>query len=74
MTPIALSIAGSPKCKYRHSGRPQEFAVLGVHGATVITVLPAQNTREVTVIEPVRAAMVLVQIDDVFADLRVVYP
>jgi hydroxymethylpyrimidine/phosphomethylpyrimidine kinase len=40
-----------------------------VYGATVITALTAQNTREVTVIEPVRAAPA--QIDAVFADLQV---
>jgi len=72
MTPIALSIAGSdPSAGAGMQADLKTFAALGVYGATVVTVLTAQNTREVTVIEPVRAALVSAQIDAVFADLKV---
>jgi hydroxymethylpyrimidine/phosphomethylpyrimidine kinase len=72
MTPIALSIAGSdPSAGAGIQADLKTFAALGVYGATVITALTAQNTREVTVIEPVRAALVSAQIDAVFADLKI---
>jgi hydroxymethylpyrimidine/phosphomethylpyrimidine kinase len=72
MTPIALSIAGSdPSAGAGIQTDLKTFSALGVYGATVITALTAQNTREVSVIEPVGAALVSAQIDAVFADLRV---
>jgi hydroxymethylpyrimidine/phosphomethylpyrimidine kinase len=72
MTPIALSIAGSdPSAGAGIQADLKTFSALGVYGATVITALTAQNTRGVSAIEPVRAAMVSAQIDAVFADLKV---
>lgn len=70
--PIALSIAGSdPSGGAGIQADLKTFSALGVYGATVITALTAQNTREVTGIEPVPAAFVAAQIDAVFADLKV---
>ena len=72
MTPIALTIAGSDS-----SGGAgieadlKTFSALGVYGATVITALTAQNTKEVRAIHSVPAGFVAAQIDAVFSDLRV---
>jgi hydroxymethylpyrimidine/phosphomethylpyrimidine kinase len=46
------------------------FAAHGVHGATVLTAATAQNTREVTAIEPLSPRFIAKQIDAVFADLE----
>ena len=70
--PIALTIAGSDS-----SGGAgiqadlKTFAALGVYGASVITALTAQNTREVRAIHDPPAGFVHVQMDTVFADLAV---
>jgi hydroxymethylpyrimidine/phosphomethylpyrimidine kinase len=70
--PIALSIAGSDS-----SGGAgiqadlKTFAALGVHGATVITALTAQNTQTITAIEMVAPPFVAAQIDAVCGDLAV---
>jgi hydroxymethylpyrimidine/phosphomethylpyrimidine kinase len=72
MTPIAVTIAGSDS-----SGGAgiqadlKTFSALGVYGASVITVLTAQNTKTVHAIEPVPAEFVRAQIDAVFSDLDV---
>ena len=72
MTPIALSIAGSdPSAGAGIQADLKTFSALGVYGVTVMTALTAQNTRGVSVIEPVRAALVSAQIDAIFADLKV---
>lgn len=72
MTAIALSIAGSdPSAGAGIQADLKTFSALGVYGVTVVTALTAQNTRGVSVIEPVRAALVSAQIDAVFADLKV---
>lgn len=47
------------------------FAALGVYGASVITAVTAQNTRGVTAVHDVPAAIVAAQIDAVFSDLAV---
>ena len=47
------------------------FSALGVYGASVLTALTAQNTREVRAIHDVPAAFVATQIDTVFADIRI---
>ena len=47
------------------------FSALGVYGASVLTALTAQNTREVRGIHDVPAAFVATQIDTVFADIRI---
>jgi hydroxymethylpyrimidine/phosphomethylpyrimidine kinase len=46
------------------------FAAHGVYGATVLTGVTAQNTQEVTAIEPVSTRVLAKQIDAVFQDLR----
>lgn len=72
MTPIALTIAGSDS-----SGGAgiqadlKTFSALGVYGASVITALTAQNTRAVTLVEPVSSVMISAQIAAVFDDLAV---
>jgi hydroxymethylpyrimidine/phosphomethylpyrimidine kinase len=72
MTAIALTIAGSDS-----SGGAgiqadlKTFAALGVHGASVLTALTAQNTQGVTAIHDVPPGFIAAQIDAVFADLEV---
>jgi hydroxymethylpyrimidine/phosphomethylpyrimidine kinase len=46
------------------------FAAHGVHGATVLTAATAQNTREVTTIEPLSPRFIAKQMDAVFGDLE----
>ncbi len=71
-TPVALTIAGSDS-----SGGAgiqadlKTFAALGVYGASVITALTAQNTREVTAVQPVPADFVTAQLEAVFADIEI---
>ncbi len=70
--PIALTIAGSDS-----SGGAgiqadlKTFAALGVFGASVITALTAQNTREVRAIHDPPASFVHVQMETVFDDLAI---
>ncbi len=70
--PIALTIAGSDS-----SGGAgiqadlKTFSALGVYGATVVTALTAQNTREVREIHDPPAAFVRAQLGTVFSDLNV---
>lgn len=70
--PIALTIAGSDS-----SGGAgiqadlKTFAALGVYGASVITALTAQNTREVRAIHDPPAEFVRAQLDAVFSDLAI---
>jgi hydroxymethylpyrimidine/phosphomethylpyrimidine kinase len=45
------------------------FTALGVHGTCAVTCVTAQNPKRVTGIQPIRAAMVLQQIEAVFAEL-----
>src|SRR6185436_8168767 len=71
--PVALTIAGSDS----GSGAGiqadlKTFASLGVHGATVITCLTAQNPKQVLRVQPVNPKMVLKQIEAVFAELPLV--
>ena len=72
MPAIAVTIAGSDS-----SGGAgiqadlKTFAALGVYGASVITVLTAQNTQGVNAIYDVPAGFIGAQIDAVFADLAV---
>ncbi len=70
--PIALTIAGSDSS----GGAGIEadlkvFALLGVHGASVITALTAQNTRGIAAIHPVPPAFVARQLRAVLDDLDV---
>lgn len=48
------------------------FAALGVHGASVITAITAQNTYEVRAVCPLEAEMVRAQVETVTDDLDVV--
>jgi len=71
-TPIALTIAGSDS-----SGGAgiqadlKAFSALGAYGASCITAITAQNTRQVSAVAEVTADMVAAQIDAVFDDLEV---
>lgn len=72
MTPIALTIAGSDSGGGAGiQADLKTFSALGVYGASVITALTAQNTRAVTLVEPVSNAMIAAQISAVFDDLAV---
>jgi hydroxymethylpyrimidine/phosphomethylpyrimidine kinase len=67
--PSVLTIAGSDS-----SGRAgiqadlRTLAMLGVHAATAITAITAQNTRGVIAIEPIAADLVTAQIESVAAE------
>jgi hydroxymethylpyrimidine kinase/phosphomethylpyrimidine kinase len=71
MAPVALTIAGSDS-----SGGAgiqadlRAFAVVGVHGTSVVTAVTAQNSRGVRSINPVPAHEVGAQIDTVAQDMR----
>jgi hydroxymethylpyrimidine/phosphomethylpyrimidine kinase len=70
--PIVLSIAGSdPSGGAGIQADLKTFSALGAYGGAVITALTAQNTRGVTGIHNVPPEFVALQIDTVFADLRV---
>jgi hydroxymethylpyrimidine/phosphomethylpyrimidine kinase len=70
--PIALTIAGSdPSGGAGIQADLKTFSALGAYGGAVITALTAQNTRGVTGIHNVPPEFVALQIDTVFADLRV---
>jgi hydroxymethylpyrimidine/phosphomethylpyrimidine kinase len=70
--PIALTIAGSDSGGGAGiQADLKTFSALGVYGASVITALTAQNTREVRAIHDVPAEFVRAQLDTVLDDLRV---
>ncbi len=72
MTPIVCTIAGSDS-----SGGAgiqadlKTFLAREVYGASVVTTLTAQNTREVSDIFPVPADFVKSQLDAVFSDMNI---
>ncbi|SEG85005.1 bifunctional hydroxymethylpyrimidine kinase/phosphomethylpyrimidine kinase [Marinobacterium lutimaris] len=71
-TPIALTIAGSDSGGGAGiQADLKAFSALGVYGASVITALTAQNTREVRAIHDVPAAFIADQLNTVFDDLAV---
>ena len=70
--PIILSIAGSdPSGGAGIQADLKTFSALGAYGAAAVTALTAQNTRGVTGIHNVPPEFVALQVDTVFADLRV---
>jgi hydroxymethylpyrimidine/phosphomethylpyrimidine kinase len=72
LVPIVLSIAGSdPSGGAGIQADLKTFSALGAYGGAVITALTAQNTRGVTGIHNVPSDFVALQIDTIFADLRV---
>jgi hydroxymethylpyrimidine/phosphomethylpyrimidine kinase len=69
---IAVTIAGSDSGGGAGiQADLKTFSALGVYGASVITVLTAQNTRGVSGIHDVPPAFIAAQIDAVFSDLAV---
>jgi hydroxymethylpyrimidine/phosphomethylpyrimidine kinase len=69
---VALTVAGSDSGGAAGvSADLKAFALNGVFGTSVLTVLTAQNTVGITAIEPVPAGFVRAQLDAVLADLPV---
>lgn len=72
MTAIALSVAGSDSAGGAGiQADLKTFAALGVHGATAITALTAQNTLGVEGVHVVPSGFVIAQMKAVAADLEV---
>lgn len=70
--PTALTIAGSdPSGGAGLQADLRTFAALGVHGATAITAITAQNSRGVSAIAPLEADLVTAQIEAVVADAEI---
>src|SRR5690606_21572635 len=70
--PSVLSIAGSDSGG--GAGIQADlltFADHGVHGLTAITAITAQNTRAVTAVQVLPAAMIEAQVDALFDDFRI---
>ena len=70
--PNVLSIAGvDPSGGAGVFADLKAFAALGAYGCGVVTALTAQNTQAVTGISAVDAGFIRLQIDTLFADLRI---
>jgi hydroxymethylpyrimidine/phosphomethylpyrimidine kinase len=70
--PVALTIAGSDSGGGAGiQADLKTFAAFGVHGASVITALTAQNTKGVSAIHEVPADFIGAQLDAVFSDLNI---
>ena len=69
---IALTIAGSDSGGGAGiQADLKAFSALGVYGASVITAVTAQNTRDVTAVHPIPNDVIAAQIDAVLSDLDV---
>ena len=72
MTTIALTIAGSDSAGGAGiQADLRTFAALGVHGASAITALTAQNTLGVTAVHELPPEFVLAQLEAVYSDIGV---
>jgi hydroxymethylpyrimidine/phosphomethylpyrimidine kinase len=72
VTAVALTIAGSdPSGGAGIQADLKTFGALGVHGASVITALTAQNTRGVVAVQIVAPEFVTAQLDAVLSDIAV---
>lgn len=72
MTAIALTIAASDSGGGAGvQADLKTFSALGVYGASVLTGVTAQNTREVRGFEPISPAMIRDQLSAVFDDLAI---
>ncbi|MCD6681041.1 MAG: bifunctional hydroxymethylpyrimidine kinase/phosphomethylpyrimidine kinase [Burkholderiaceae bacterium] len=70
--PNALSIAGiDPSGGAGIFADLKAFSALGAYGTGVVAALTAQNTRTVTGVHPVPPAFVRLQLDTLFADVRI---
>jgi hydroxymethylpyrimidine/phosphomethylpyrimidine kinase len=70
--PTLLSIAGSdPSGGAGVQADLKSFAAFGAYGMAVVTALTVQNTKGVSKVAPVAAALVAAQIDAIFADIAV---
>jgi hydroxymethylpyrimidine/phosphomethylpyrimidine kinase len=68
--PLALTIAGSDSGGGAGiQADLKTFEALGVFGTSVVTAVTAQNTREVTAVHEIPAAIVRAQLEAVFLDL-----
>ncbi len=72
LTTAALTIAGSDSCGGAGiQADLRTFHTLGVHGASVVTAVTAQNTLKVSATQPISAAVIVAQLEAVLDDLPI---